>query len=210
MQMAQDFGLGDKIRFPNSYIQQSAGFTNDEMNKIYNAMDAFILLSRGEGFGLPIIEAQACGVPVIVTDWTACRELGEVGYRVPLAHREWTPQRSFWGIADPHKAADALLDVYYKFLSEEQGWGHEFSNLRDKAREFALPYDWQTLVDTNWKPFIQRLWKEVQPRVWGPLPKIWEDEKFGTPEVEEEEEDAVREIGGNSTGYCPELVSSSY
>src|SRR5258705_13676914 len=28
-----------------------------------------------EGFGLPILEAQACGVPALVTDFSACREL---------------------------------------------------------------------------------------------------------------------------------------
>lgn len=169
-QMAQDFGLGDRVRFPNPYILQSSGMTNEEMNRVYNAMDVFILLSRGEGFGLPIIEAQSCGVPVIVTDWTACRELGESGYRVPISHREWTPQRSFWGIADPYKAAEALRDVYNKWLAGRSGWGTDYATLRERAREFAIPYDWQTLVDQNWKPLMERVWSEVQPRIWEPLP----------------------------------------
>ena len=182
------------------------------MNRFYNAMDAFILLSRGEGFGLPIIEAQAAGTPVVVTDWTACRELGEAGYRVPILHKEWTPQRSFWGIADPTKAADALMDIYGKWNTENQGYGKPYSELRAKAREFAIPYDWQTLVDQNWKPYIQRLWGEVKPRVWGPVftGKIDSDGTFMSrlPEVAVEEDNAVREIGGNGTGDSRELVPS--
>jgi len=35
------------------------------MPKLYNSMDAFVLISRGEGFGLPYLEAGACGLPVI-------------------------------------------------------------------------------------------------------------------------------------------------
>lgn len=207
-QMATDFGLVEKTRFANPYVLQSSGNTTEEMNLTYNAMDVFILLSRGEGFGLPILEAQACGVPVIVTDWTACRELGEVGFKVPLAHKEWTPQRSFWGIADPHKAAEALREVYNMWLADQQGWGHRYQDLRAKAREFALPYDWQTLVDNNWAPLIRRLWSEIQPRIWGPMGKVWEDPNFGVPYVEEEtaaehgsngvnDIHAIREISGN-------------
>jgi len=34
--------------------------------EIYNSFDAFVFPSRVEGFGMPIIEAQRCGIPVIV------------------------------------------------------------------------------------------------------------------------------------------------
>jgi glycosyltransferase involved in cell wall biosynthesis len=42
---------------------------------IYNAFDVFALPTMAEGFGLPILEAQACGVAALVTDFSACREL---------------------------------------------------------------------------------------------------------------------------------------
>lgn len=207
-QMAQDFGLADKIRFANPYILQSMGMTTEEMNGVYNAMDAFILLSRGEGFGLPILESQSCGTPVVVTDWTACRELGEVGYKIPITHREWTPQRSFWGIADPYKAAEALLDIQNKWLAESKGWGHAYSDLRKAAREFALPYDWQTLVDNNWKPLFERLWSEIKPRIWGPMNKVWEDPEFGAP-IKEEGEIGLRTDNGSKNGVAEELASAT-
>ena len=46
-----------------------------QMNLIYNLFDVFVLPSSGEGFGLPILEAMAAGVPVIATDCSASREL---------------------------------------------------------------------------------------------------------------------------------------
>ena len=39
-----------------------------DMPKIYNSGDAFVLISRGEGFGIPYIEAGACGLPVIASN----------------------------------------------------------------------------------------------------------------------------------------------
>ena len=45
--------------------------TDEELASLYNACDAFVLASRGEGFSLPIVEAAACGLPVISTRCTA-------------------------------------------------------------------------------------------------------------------------------------------
>lgn len=39
-----------------------------ELPKIYKACNAFVLPSRGEGFGLPLCEASLCGLPVIATN----------------------------------------------------------------------------------------------------------------------------------------------
>ena len=45
------------------------------MVDIYNCMDVFVLPTAGEGFGIPTIEAMACGVPVAVTNYTTAWEI---------------------------------------------------------------------------------------------------------------------------------------
>ncbi|RPI83688.1 MAG: glycosyltransferase family 1 protein, partial [Nitrosopumilales archaeon] len=39
---------------------------DEQINDIYNSFDVFVLPSEWEGFGIPILEAQKCGVPVII------------------------------------------------------------------------------------------------------------------------------------------------
>lgn len=51
------------------------GFPQSEMNNVYNVMDCFFLSTSGEGFGIPIIEAMSCQVPVVATDYTTTQEL---------------------------------------------------------------------------------------------------------------------------------------
>lgn len=47
---------------------------SEDLNRLYNVCDVFLLLS-GEGWGLPIVEAMACGKPVIALDHSASTEL---------------------------------------------------------------------------------------------------------------------------------------
>ena len=59
-------------------------FTQDEMASLYRAADAFVLPTRGEGWGRPCTEAMATGVPVIATGWSGVTEYlsPETGYPI--------------------------------------------------------------------------------------------------------------------------------
>ncbi len=58
--VVEELKLGDSIRF-------LGGVPNEELVYLYNAATCFILPSYYEGFGLPPLEAMACGTPVIVS-----------------------------------------------------------------------------------------------------------------------------------------------
>lgn len=56
------------------------------MRGFYQSLDAFVFCSMSEGFGLPPLEAMACGVPVVSTDCGGVREFmdGQNGVLVPV------------------------------------------------------------------------------------------------------------------------------
>lgn len=70
-------GLRDSVRF--------TGFVAaDDLPLWYNAAETFIYPSVFEGFGLPVLEAMACGTPVIIADASSLPEVaGDTGQKVP-------------------------------------------------------------------------------------------------------------------------------
>jgi glycosyltransferase involved in cell wall biosynthesis len=87
----EDLGLNDSVRF--------TGFVGDEdLAYLYNAASAVVLPSLEEGFGLPALEAMACGAPVIASDRGSLPEvLGE-------AARYFEPQ-------DVQNIAETILSI---------------------------------------------------------------------------------------------------
>lgn len=72
------FGCGDDTPPPNLLpegTEYNKEPTQDKLKEVYSKCDAWLFASRSEGFGLPIIEAMACGTPVIGTPAGAAPEL---------------------------------------------------------------------------------------------------------------------------------------
>ncbi len=69
--------LGDTVHFPG-YLPA------EELPLWYSAADALVYPSVFEGFGLPVLEALACGTPALVADTSSLPEaLGDGGMRLP-------------------------------------------------------------------------------------------------------------------------------
>jgi len=64
----------ERFHFPGLHTSFE-GWSLEDMNVLYSAFDIFLSTSRGEGFGLTIAEAAACGIPIVAQNVSAIPEV---------------------------------------------------------------------------------------------------------------------------------------
>lgn len=158
----------DRLRWADQYALTKQSVSDDDMATIYSAFDVLLMTSRGEGFGVPALEALACGVPAIVSNWTAQPEI--VGQPWSPAEMNTLRLDAGWAVAvdpdwDPRQSADfakprlAAIIACLKDAYERRG----DETLRDAALARAAEYDADVVFDRNWRPILDTLAKGTEP-----------------------------------------------
>jgi glycosyltransferase involved in cell wall biosynthesis len=140
-------GIGNKIMSPDQY-QYMLGYPRSFIADVYNASDVCLHATMGEGFGVGIIEAQACGCPVIVGGWTAMEELVYAGWKLDqetMAIPQLTPLGTNQFIPAP-SAIEHFLNEAYDQPEQEK------LEMRKKASEaMQREYDHKIVYEKYWK-----------------------------------------------------------
>ena len=112
-------GIADRVLFP--------GFVSDDaLACLYGAAAAVVNPSLGEGFGLPAVEAAACGAPLVLSDLPAHREnLGDAALYFPPLD------------------ADSLLRNLVQLLDDPD----LAATLGRRARAVVAPLSWDAAAD---------------------------------------------------------------
>lgn len=138
----------NRLRWADIYSYRTGLYQSTDLAKLYSAADVCLATSMGEGFGLAAIEAQACGIPVIVTDFSAQPELVGAGWKVPW-QPYWDPaQLSWFAMPVIPKIAEALGQAY-----EKRGDAAMFAAAVAKAAE----YDADKVYAEHWRPYLATL-----------------------------------------------------
>jgi hypothetical protein len=135
----------EQVKFVDPYLYRSS-LNPEIVAATYTAMDVLLAVSMGEGFGIPTIEAQACGTRVIVSDFAASSELVGEGWLVE-GQPYWDPmQRSFFHSPSVASIVDSLEKAYSVGRSRSK-----------EAIEFARLYEADTVFENYWKPVLAKV-----------------------------------------------------
>ena len=80
--VAENLGITDKCIVVDQYRYTAGLVTEQDLNDWYGCIDVLLASTYGEGFGLPIVEAMAAGVPVITTRCSSMEELNPDGIQI--------------------------------------------------------------------------------------------------------------------------------
>jgi glycosyltransferase involved in cell wall biosynthesis len=124
-----------------------AGIPAETLASIMRSANVLLLASRGEGFGIPVIEAQACGTPVIVTDWTAQPELVKDHGYIAEGQLDWDEmQESWWKIPSVESILEGLT---LNYIATQAG---EIDRAALAAKMYE--YDADYVYTTKWQPLF--------------------------------------------------------
>ncbi len=144
--LATACGIKDEqIKWADPYIYRQ-GFPNKAMAALYSAADVLLASSMGEGFGIPVVEAQACGTRVIASNFTAQPELVGDGWLVDGQPWWDAAQRSWFFTPSVPSILNALRAAY------EAPRGPSA-----KAVGFAKGYEADSVFEGFWKPAMKEI-----------------------------------------------------
>ena len=117
---------------PNIYLLHGE-FSDSEMNEIYNhsKVKAMVILTKGEGFGRPLLEFTQCKKPIITTAWGGHIDFldpqmsvllgGQLTPVHPSVVNDWVIKDSQWFSVDHAQVGHYLKDVFENYKNYTDG-----------------------------------------------------------------------------------------
>jgi len=139
--LAIHFDIQGKVLMPSEKANRFYGYDEREMALTYNAMYVHCLITSGEGFGLPVIESQACGVPNILSKNTCLPEVGGEGalYAECWEDELYTTESFTLATTKSKSVMECMMTLYYDENLRKK--------LSEKAIENAKRYSWRRAIN---------------------------------------------------------------
>jgi len=132
-----------QYKIVNQYAYRT-GINQEGMAALMSACDVGLAATAGEGFGLTVLEMQACGLRVIANDFSAQPELVGDGW-LTTNQATYNPAfQNWWKMPNINSIVEHLEAAY------AAPRGHS-----DKARSHAVQYDADLIYRQKWRPFFE-------------------------------------------------------
>ena len=173
------------IKLPNIYLLHG-DLSDEEMNDLYNhsKVKCFYLISHGEGFGRPLLEASFTGLPIITSNWSGPVDfldttktflVGGTMQKVPksVVWKDIIVEDSEWFVADEKQTSGALNHVYTNYNKVRENAIEQMKHNREKFNS--------TKMAEKLDLILEKYLKGVPQQVGLKLPKL---KKVGSQEQE--------------------------
>lgn len=138
-------------KYSSAASSVSNGVSDEMLAKIYNSFDLYIQLANSEGFGLPQVEAAACGVPIACTNYSAMEDVVQKLGAYPIDFELYKELETGCDRAVPK--IDSVVNVFKNFFKmDEQGKLRASENTRSLFEEH---YSWDKTAEA-WMKIIDQ------------------------------------------------------
>ena len=153
--LADKLGVSHMFEFPKEPVSIFAGAAEDKLVEEYNASDFFVTPTLSEGFGLPIVEAMACGLPCIASDASCMPEhmgkkldgylLGmyERGYLAQTRTQVYAPD-NIVQVPKPESIASGLIYAAATVSGSETA-RKSLEDMRKSCQNYAKGLSWDSM-----------------------------------------------------------------
>jgi glycosyltransferase involved in cell wall biosynthesis len=155
-QLMRYYGMANRLIYAEPDVGQ--GVSERCLVDTYNSFDVLLSTTQGEGWGLPTLEAMACGVPCIVPDWSAHGEWArDAAWLIQCTEICCTPNdvNAIGGVPSRHLTIEAL-DRLYRDEEERRAWSDAALK---RARE--PHFRWENIGQS----YLQTLDGALRPRL---------------------------------------------
>lgn len=153
--VAENLGILDQVRVVDQYRYTSGMISPQDLNEWYNVIDVLSQAVYAEGFGLPVVEAQAAGTPVITTDASSLAELNPHGLQVG-GQPFWNGVHKGWWI---HPDVSGIVNAY------ELAYERRHDTDVDQLRKFGCEFDYNRVSEEFMEPAVEELLARMGKRV---------------------------------------------
>lgn len=174
------------------------GISREALSGVINLFDVYVQYSNAEGFGIPVLEAAACGVPILFPNYSAMEDFTDTLGGIPIDiqgkvyEKETNCLRAIPNQQDFINKLDTLLSKPQCVLS----------NIGNKMREKAMAnYSWDLSASK-----LMKIFDELPSANSYDLPPSFNSPNLNIPQ-NLSKEDFVK-WGIINIAHCPELLNS--
>lgn len=129
------------------------GVSSDVLSSIYNIFDLYVQYSICEGFGMPQVEAGACGVPIATVDYSAMCDIVKKLKAYPIKVKTMFKEletKALRAYPDNDDLSNYIIDFISKPAPTREKLRHEIQQLTHEQ------YNWD-LIAQKWEKYLDSL-----------------------------------------------------